>query len=429
MIDTLMARPEFVNHWSVKWGDLLQVSRTKLGEKGAWAFHEWIRDSLSSNKPYDKMVRELVTARGSTYLNPPANFFRFTAEPKVAMETSTQLFMGVRMTCAQCHDHPFEQWTQTQYYQLTAFFGKMAVKSGMDSEEGVVYDKREEFDIKHPKDGRVMNPKFLFANDKFNVRETELRESLADWLTARDNPYFAKAMANRMWSYFMGKGIIDPVDDIRASNPPSNAPLLEALTKDFLDHNFDVRHLIKTIVNSRTYQLSYKSNDWNGEDELNYSHALPRRLSAEQLYDAVQAATGSKRKLPEVPVEAKAQDFVDPHVAKGGFLDLFGRPERQTSCECERRTDVSLVQALNLLNGGTISDSIADPEGRIAKLLLKNVSNKDLVEELYLAALGRFPQAKEMTAANEYLAKGDRGEKAQDLMWALLNSNGFLFNQ
>ena len=429
MVDTLMARPEFVNHWSVKWGDLLQVSRTKLGEKGAWAFHEWIRDSLSSNKPYDKMVRELVTARGSTYLNPPANFFRFTAEPKVAMETSTQLFMGVRMTCAQCHDHPFEQWTQTQYYQLTAFFGKMAVKSGMDSEEGVVYDKREEFDIKHPKDGRVMNPKFLFANDKFNVRETELRESLADWLTARDNPYFAKAMANRMWSYFMGKGIIDPVDDIRASNPPSNAPLLEALTKDFLDHNFDVRHLIKTIVNSRTYQLSYKSNDWNGEDELNYSHALPRRLSAEQLYDAVQAATGSKRKLPEVPVEAKAQDFVDPHVAKGGFLDLFGRPERQTSCECERRTDVSLVQALNLLNGGTISDSIADPEGRIAKLLLKNVSNKDLVEELYLAALGRFPQAKEMTAANEYLAKGDRGEKAQDLMWALLNSNGFLFNQ
>ncbi len=429
MIDKLMARPEFVNHWSVKWSDLLQVNRTKLGEKGAWAFHEWIRDSLAANKPYDKMVKELLTARGSTYQNPPANFFRFTAEPKVAMETATQLFMGVRMTCAQCHDHPFEQWTQNQYYQLTAFFGKTAVKSGMDSEEGVIYDKREDFDIKHPKDGRVMNPKFLFANDKFGVKDEELRESLATWLTARENPYFAKAMANRLWSYFMGKGIIDPVDDIRASNPPSNAPLLEALTKDFLEHNFDVRHLIRTIVNSRAYQLSYKVNGWNGEDELNYSHALPRRLSAEQLFDAVQSATGSKRKFPEVPEEAKAQDFVDPHVAKGGFLDLFGRPERQTSCECERRTDVSLVQALNLLNGSMIADSIADPEGRLAKLLVKNVSNKELAEELYLAGLGRYPQASELVKADEYLSKGDRGERAQDLMWALLNSNGFLFNQ
>ena len=429
MIDKLMARPEFVNHWSVKWSDLLQVSRTKLGEKGAYAFHEWIKESLAENKPYDKMVRELVTSRGSTFQNPPANFFRFTAEPKVAMETSSQLFLGVRMTCAQCHDHPFEQWTQNQYYQLTAFFGKMAVKNGMDAEEGVVYDKREDFETKHPKDGRIMGPKFLFSNDKYAVRETDLRDSFAQWLTARDNPYFSKAMPNRLWSYFMGKGLIDPVDDIRASNPPSNAALMDALTKDFLDHNFDLRHMIKTIVNSRTYQLSYMTNPWNAEDELNYSHTLPRRLSAEQLFDAIQSATGSRKKFPEVPEESKAQDFVDPHVAKGGFLDLFGRPERQTSCECERRTDVSLVQALNLLNGSMIADSISDPDGRLAKALVKSTSNKDLIEDLYLAALGRLPQAKEFEMANGYFSKGDRGERAQDLMWALLNSNGFLFNQ
>ena len=331
MIDRLMARPEFVSHWSVKWSDLLQVNRNKLGDKGMWTFHEWIRDSLADNVPYDKMVRELLTARGSTYRNPPANFFRFTREPKVAMETTTQLFLGVRMVCAQCHDHPFEQWTQNQYFQLAAFFGAVGTKAGMDSDEEIVFDKREDAEVHHPKDGRVMAARFLFDAAKIAPRETELRESLADWVTAKENPFFAKAMANRMWSYFFGRGIIDPVDDIRASNPPSNPALLDALTKDFLDHDYDLRHLIRTIVNSRTYQLAYRPNETNADDEANFSHALPRRLSAEQLFDAVMIATGSKVKFRDVPQYAKAQDFPDPAVGRGGFLDLFGRPERQTS--------------------------------------------------------------------------------------------------
>jgi len=428
MIDKLMARPEFVNHWSVKWGDLLQVNRTKLGDKGMWAFRDWIRESLAENKPYDKMVRELVTARGSTFQNPPANFLRFTKEPKLAMETTTQLFLGVRMVCAQCHDHPFEKWTQNQYFSLAAFFAGVASKPGADSEEEIVYEKRDNAEVTHPKDGRVMSAKFLFGSEKSGAHDTGLRESLAAWLTSKDNPFFAQAMANRMWSYFFGHGIIDPVDDIRASNPPSNPRLLEALTKDFSDSNFDLKRLIRTIVMSRTYQLSFKPNEWNSEDELNFSRALPRRLSAEELFDAVNIATGTKAQFKELPAESKAQDFPDPHVGQGGFLDVFGRPERQTSCECERRSDVSLVQALNLLNGSTIADAIADSEGRVAKLMLTAKTDRQIVEQLYLSALSRMPEAAELDYAQTYLERGgSRTERAQDLLWALLNSNGFLF--
>jgi hypothetical protein len=430
VIDKLMAREEFVNHWSVKWSDLLQVNRAKLGDKGVWAFREWIRESLLENRPYDKMVRELITARGSTYRNPPANFFRFTREPKVAMETTTQLFLGVRMVCAQCHDHPFEQWTQNQYYNLSAFFGKLAVKGGEAGDEEVVYDKREEFDILHPKDGRVMAAKFLYEVGGIDLREEELRGSLADWLTSKQNPLFAKSMANRIWSYFFGRGIIEPVDDIRASNPPSNAALLDALTKDFLASGYDLRKLIRTIVNSRTYQLAYKSNEWNEDDETNFSHALPRRLTAEQLFDAVYIAAGTRPKLDLAPKDSLAQDLPDPSIGRGGFLDIFGRPERQTSCECERRSEMSLVQALNLLNGSTIAEAIADPEGRIAKLILGGATNRALVEEIYVSTLGRAPQSSELDYALTYLGKGGgRAERAQDLMWALMNSNAFLFNR
>lgn len=430
MIDKLMARPEFVSHWTVKWSDLLQVNRTRLGDKGMWAFREWIHESLGGNKPYDQMVRELITAKGSTFQNAPANYFRFTRDPKVAMETTTQLFLGVRMVCAQCHDHPFEQWTQNQYFQLSAFFAGVGIKDGIDSAEEIIYEKREEREIKHPKDGRVMHPKFLFGGDKITPDEADLRSALAQWLTGRDNPLFAKSMANRMWSYFFGRGIIEPVDDIRASNPPSNPQLLDALTKDFIDHNFDLRYLIRTIVNSRAYQLSYKTNEWNSDDEINFSHMSPRRLSAEQLFDGIYVATGTKPHFRDVPRDFLAQDLPDPKIGIGGFLDLFGRPERQTSCECERRSDVSLVQALNLLNGSTIADAIADEDGRVAKLILSGANDRKIVEELYMAALNRQPEPKELDLAQTYLASGlNRAERAQDLLWALLNSNGFLFNR
>jgi hypothetical protein len=253
------------------------------------------------------------------------------------------------------------------------------------------------------------------------------RDALAEWLTSRDNPFFAKAIANRMWSYFLGKGIIDPVDDIRASNPPSNPSLLDALTKDFMAHDFDLRYLMRTIVSSRAYQASIATNEWNASDRDNFSHAIPRRLSAEELMDAVSSAAGARARFPDVPEGTAASQLVDPHIGREGFLDVFGRPPRESSCECERRSDFSLPQALNLVNGKTISDAVADPNGRVATLVLSGKGDEAIVDELYLAALGRLPTREEQVGGVTYLSNGAKGSRAQDLLWALLNSKAFLY--
>jgi len=428
MIDQLIASPEYVDHWTVKWGDLLQSSRKYLGEKGAYEFQQWIRDAIASNRPYDRLVRELLTARGSSYDNPAANYFRVTREAKPAMEKTTQVFLGVRMVCAQCHDHPFERWTQNQYYQMSAFFSAVGIRAGYEVGEEIVFDQRSDYEMKHPKDGRVMKPEFMLASGAAPVPAgPERRDALAEWLTSRDNPFFAKAIANRMWSYFLGKGIIDPVDDIRASNPPSNPALLDALTKDFLAHDFDLRHLMRTIVGSRAYQASIVTNEWNATDRDNFSHAVPRRLAAEELMDAVSSATGARAHFPDVPEDTAASQLVDPHIGKEGFLDVFGRPPRESSCECERRSDFSLPQALNLVNGKTISDAVADPKGRVAALVLSGKGDEAIVDELYLAALGRLPTREEQLRGVTYLSNGTKGSRAQDLLWALLNSKAFLY--
>jgi hypothetical protein len=428
IIDKLIASPDYVDHWTVKWGDLLQSSRKYLGEKGAYEFQQWIRDAIASNRPYDALVRELLTARGSSYDNPAANYFRVTREAKPAMEKTTQVFLGVRMVCAQCHDHPFERWTQNQYYQMSAFFSAVGIRAGFEVGEEIVFDQRADYDMKHPKDGRVVKPQFMLASSAAPVPEGPLRrEVLAEWLTSRDNPYFARAIANRMWSYFVGKGIIDPVDDIRASNPPSNPALLEALTKDFVAHGFDLRYLMRTIVSSRTYQASIVTNEWNANDRDNFSHAIPRRLTAEELMDAVSSAAGVRPRFPDIPEDTAASQLVDPHVGREGFLDVFGRPARESSCECERRSDFSLPQALNLVNGKTISDAVADPKGRVARLILSGTSDETIVDELYLAALSRLPTLEERQRGFAYLSTAAKGSRVQDLLWALLNSKAFLY--
>ena len=428
MIDKLIASPEYVDHWTVKWGDLLQSSRKYLGEKGAYEFQHWIRDAIASNRPYDAVVRELLTARGSSYDNPAANYFRVTREAKPAMEKTTQVFLGVRMVCAQCHDHPFERWTQNQYYQMSAFFSAVGIRAGYEVGEEIVFDQRSDYEMKHPKDGRVMKPEFMLASSAASIPDgARRRDALAEWVTSKDNPFFAKAIANRMWSYFVGKGIIDPVDDIRASNPPSNPALLDALTKDFTAHNFDLRYLMRTIVRSRTYQASIVTNEWNAGDRDNFSHAIPRRLSAEELMDAVSAAAGATAHFADVPDDTAASQLVDPHIGREGFLDVFGRPSRESSCECERRSDFSLPQALNLVNGKTISDAVADPKGRVASLILNGTSDEAIVNELYLAALSRPPTLEEHQRGLKYLSAAAKGSRAQDLLWALLNSKAFLY--
>ena len=433
-IDQLMARPAYVDEWTMKWGDLLQSSRKFLGEKGTYGFREWIRESLAANKPYDGWVRELITSSGSSYESPEANFYRTTRDAKATMEKTTQVFMGTRMVCAQCHDHPFEKWTQNQYYEMAAFFSGVGVRPGYEVGEEIIYNQRADFEMKHPKDSRVMMPKYLVASagepplpeHDFDARKR--REAFANWLTSRENPMFAKSAANRVWSYFFGRGIIDPVDDIRASNPPVNAALLDALTKDFIAHNFDLRYLMRIMVNSRAYQASIVTNEWNAGDSTNFSHMTPRRLGAEQLMDAVTQATGARPNFPEVPEDTLASQLPDPHVGKEGFLDLFGRPTRETACECERRTELSLPQALNLINGATISEAVADPKGRVAKLVLSGRSDAAMVEELYLAALSRLPSKAESESGLAYLAGGSRTGRAQDLLWALLNSKAFLYS-
>jgi hypothetical protein len=436
MIDTLMARSSYVDHWTLKWGDLLQNNRKYLGDKAVWEFREWIRDSVATNKHYDVFVRELLTSRGSSNENPATNYYRVTREPKPTMEKTTQLFLGVRMVCTQCHDHPFERWTQNQYYEMTSFFSTVGLRAGFESGEEIIYDKRDDFDVHHPKDDRVMKPKFLVAATTASIAPSALpddanrRQAFANWITSKDNPFFAKSMANRLWSYFLGKGIIDPVDDIRASNPPSNEALLNALTKDFKDHDFDVRHLIRTIVNSRVYQASIATNEWNVTDKTNFSHAVPRRLNAEQLMDALTQATGVRPNFPEVPADTRAEEFPDPHVGKDGFLDLFGRPQRESAGESERKTDLSLPQALNLVNGKTISDALADSGGRIAKALIAGATDRALIEELYLSTMSRVPTPNELDQGITYLRGGDsRASRAQDLLWALVNSKAFLYNR
>ncbi len=429
LIDQLMARPEYIDHWSLKWGDLLESNRKFLGPKGMWRFRDWVRESVAENKPYNQFVYELLTARGSNYDNPAANYFLVSDLPNTQMETTTQLFLGVRFVCAHCHDHPFEQWTNKQYFELSAFFAQVGVRDGSRNLEKVVYDKSDG-EIVFPKTGRVATTHFPYMQPDHLATDEGRRQLLAEWLTSKNNPYFAKAIVNRVWSYFFSRGIIDPVDDIRSSNPPINPELLTALTKDFIDHHFDLKYLMRTIVSSRTYQLSSRTNDWNADDETNFSHALPRRLTAEELLDALSIATGSRTVFKDVPKDFTAEELPDSKVGMGGFLDLFGRPQRESACECERRSEVSLKQAMNLINGPAVGDAVADPDGRIAKLILDGAPDHKIIDDLYVATLDRPPSPVEDQNARAYIAGGsNRAARVQDLEWALLNSYAFLFNQ
>jgi hypothetical protein len=432
VIDELIDSPEYVAHWTHKWADLFQANRKFLGDKGTWAFVRWIEAAVDRNMPYDAMVRALVTAQGSSFDNPPANYYRTAKEPAVALENATQLFLGIRFSCNKCHDHPFERWTQSQYYGMAAYWGQIGVKPGPGEGEQVVYD-RKSGEVIHPKDGHVVAPSFPYSYPRAKPVATPVssrREQLADWLTAPENPYFARSAANRVWSYFLGRGIIDPVDDIRSSNPPSNPELLDWLEKDFVAHKFGLRHLMRTIARSRTYQASIATNEFNRDDLANFSHAVPRRLTAEQLLDAIDVAAGRRPQFPGVPAGFRANQLPDSQVAAGGFLDLFGRPPRESPCECERSSEVSLSQALNLVNGPTISEALVDPNGRIAGLVKSNADDTQIAEEMYLAALSRLPTADELVKAKDYLAKSPtKAEGAQDLLWALMNSPAFLFNR
>jgi hypothetical protein len=428
LIEGLLDSPDYVAFWANKWADLLQCNSETLGLKGVWVFRSWIKQSIAANKPYDKMVRELLLAQGSSYQNPEVNYLRALRDTGKMTEDISQTFLGVRFNCNKCHDHPFEKWTQNQYYQFGAYFARVAMKPGTMADEQIIFRKFDGGEVKHPKTDMDVAPKVPFGEAKAVSETTDRREAFVHWLASKENPLFGQAMANRVWSYFFGRGIIEPVDDIRGSNPASNLALLDALSADFVKSGYDIKKLMRTICQSRTYQLSIVKNKWNEDDTRNFAHAAPRRLSAEQLSDSVALVTGSKSKFPGVPAGTRAADVADGLVAGNDFLSLFGRPKRQSACECERTSNVTLSHALNLINGNTIGEAVSDPSNRLVKLIESEKDNKKVIEEIYYCVLNRPPSTNEL--ANVELGKGtNRLEIAQDLTWALMNSPSFLFNR
>lgn len=404
LVERLIGSPDFVDYWTNKWCDLLQVNSTFLGREGASSFRDWVQAGVASNKPYDEFVNALLDTSGKTSEAPPASYYQILREPDLVMENSTQLFLGIRFNCNKCHDHPFERWTQRDHWQMAAFFaqvdrkpvaGASMLPAGVSADE-LIGDK-EEGEVHYPDSTRVAPPLFPYTHEGSVPNEGTRRSRLAAWTTAPENPYFARSMANRLWSYFMGRGIIDPVDDIRAGNPATHPELLALLTTQFIDEGFDVRSLMRTICNSRTYQHSVGSTQWNAGDDINYGHALARRLPSEVLFDAVHRATGTRANLPGVRKGTRAVQLLDSSTkSPDGFLDLFGRPPRESACECERSGGMSLGQALNLINGPTLADALGNTAGSIAELLEVEQDRSAILEELYLAFLCRYPTVEEL---------------------------------
>lgn len=448
LIDELLERPEFADWWALKWSDLLRNEEKVLDVKGVQNFHHWIRQSIVEGKPLDRFVRELIAARGSTYTNPPANFYRANRDAVTRAEAVAQLFLGVRLQCAKCHNHPFDRWTQGDYYRWAGFFARVSYKivenRRRDANDGHEFDGEQIVwmapagEVRDPRDGRSMEPCFLGAPAPDLAGDQDRLEELADWIVSPDNPFFARAQVNRVWYHLLGRGIVDPIDDFRATNPPAIPALLEELASDFAARRFDLRHLVRTIMNSSTYQLAAEPNETNREDEANFSHALVRRLSAEQLLDALSQTTGAAPRFEGYPAGMRAGQLPGVRASRGRrrssldeqFLTLFGKPPRLLTCECERSTEATLSQAFQLVSGPAINELLSRRDNRLDALLASGLSAADMARELFLTALARFPDAAESRAAVEYLNDAaDRRAALEDLAWGLVNSKEFLLRQ
>ena len=431
LVDRLIGSDDYVEYWSNKWADLLQVNRKFLATEGAVAFRKWIRDEIAANTPYDQFAKKILTATGSNREVPAAAYFKILRDPAATMENTTHLFLAIRFNCNKCHDHPFERWTQDQYYQTAAWFARVGLDRdpasgdrniGGTAVEGAkpLYEMvvdRSNGEVVHERTQQPSPPKFPFdlvhvggaaptgvapANAapgatapgataaSTPATPPARRQEFSDWITSRDNPYFARSYVNRLWGYLFGVGIMEPIDDIRAGNPPTNPELLDYLTQEFLAANFDVRRMIALICKSRTYQLSFETNPFNADDKINYSHALPRRLPAEVLYDTVYRVTGAISKIPGVAPGTRAAALPDAGVdLPSGFFSTFGRPVRESSCECERTSGLQLGPVMALISGSTIAEAIADPANELAKLVAAQPDNTALVNELVLRVLNR----------------------------------------
>jgi len=427
LIDSLLQRPEYVDFWTMKWADLLRCSRRLLSEKGMYTFYNWIRQSVSENKPWDQFARELLLAGGSTYQEGPANFFRTSSKPEELAETTSQVFLGVRIQCARCHNHPYEKWTQNQYWQMAAFFAQVKAKQGNAERELLVY-ATSSGEVKHPKTQKEVTPCALDSSPLPATYHGDRREALVEWLTSPRNPFFARIIVNRIWRHLMGRGLVEPVDDMRVTNPPSNESLLDWLAQDFVQHGYDLKYLIRTILRSETYQRSAEPAHGNARDTRYYSHYPFKRLGAEQLMDAITSATGVPEKFNGYPAGLRAAQLPDTTVPSY-FLELFGRPARNTPCECERSDEPNLGQVLHLMNNIGINAKLSAKNGRVAALMAAKLPDDKVVEELYLASISRFPTPQERRQAVQLMARAkNRQQAAEDILWALMNSKEFVFN-
>ncbi|QEL16218.1 DUF1553 domain-containing protein [Limnoglobus roseus] len=435
LIDYLLVQPEFSDFWTLKWADVLRSNRKTIHLKGSHAFHKWLRGKIVENTPVDEMVRELLTANGNTFNNPPANYYRIAKDPLSLAESTAQLFMGVRMQCAKCHNHPFERWTQDDYYGFAAWFARVkqkpepgkGVAKGKPTDAAEVVFTARDGEVTQPRTGKVMKPRYVSVGEADVKAGQDRREVLAEWLTSPGNPFFAKSVANRVWFHLVGKGIVDPVDDFRDSNPSCNDELLDALAKDFAAHKFDLRHLVRTIMNSRSYQLSAVPNETNKDDAKYFSHAVTKLLTAEQLLDALCDVTAVPEKFAGLPAGTRATQLVDGEV-NHPFLKAFGQPARELACECERESDGNLGQALQLINGPTVNEKIRNTGNRLGTLLTAKKSDAEILDDLYYAALSRPAFDDEKKVALAHVTKGADKRKAwEDVLWAVLNTREFLF--
>jgi hypothetical protein len=442
-VDELLRSPDYADYFANKWTALLKNRRDDASDiTSNFAFHAWIRDSLLANVPYDQVVRELLAATGTVIGNPAVAWYKRVKEPKQQMEDIAQLFLGVRMQCAQCHHHPFERWSQDDYYGLSAFFSQVGRKPTATRGEDSIFHQRGIATAKNIKSGQLIRPVALGDDVGEISADQDPRLRLADWMSGPDNPFFAKAIVNRYWKHFFKRGLIEPEDDIRDTNPPSNPELLKALEDHFLSSGFDLKELVRVITNSRSYQLSSMPNEHNVADDQNYSRYYPKRLQAEVLLDAIDHLTGAQTSFANLPLGTRAVALPDNSYNKASpFLRVFGRPEGSSVCECERVQSASLAQSLHLINASDIKSKLATKGGTAEQLADQDRPLEDRIRDLYLVAYSRQPTPAELKTVEDYLAqprldaagkpidaKRVARENFQDLIWALVNTKEFLFN-
>jgi len=433
-IAKILADSNYADHWAVKWGDLVRPNPSRVGVKPVYLLDLWLRDAFRRNLPYDALVRELLTAQGNTHQSGPVAITRDKRDPVDAGGFVSQIFLGVRMECAKCHHHPSEKWTQEDYYQLAAFFGKMrargqGISAPISGEAEMWWYDPAGKGVVHPITEALMTPKAPDGPELPYTAGVDPRKQLVDWMVRPENPFFARALVNRVWGEFLGKGIVEPVDDFRASNPPSNPELLDWLAADFTAHGYDLKHLMRTIMETATYQRSSLPNATNLADQRNFAHALRRRLPAEVLLDAVGDLTGSRDPFGGLPPNSRAVQTWN-HKLGSDFMDAFGRPNASLECPCERERKPTVVQSLHLMNSPSLQTKLTSPKSRVASWAGSSAAPAEVVRDIYLAAYARPPEASEQEAALAHLSRegASKTEAVQDLVWALVNTAEFVFN-